>query len=147
LAPATPRPPRPWARNASGGDGLDVALGRHGDDEVLVVDEVLDVDVAGVVVDASCAGRGVLLADLAQLVLDDVGACTVVGEDRLELGDGLAQLLHLLLELGATEPGEAVEAACRGCTVGLDLGELEALAHAARRSAARDGRPRRGWWR
>ena len=56
--PATPRPPRPWVRKASAATVLMYPLARHGDDEVLVVDEVLDVEVADVVGDLGCAGVG-----------------------------------------------------------------------------------------
>ena len=51
-----------------------------------------------------------------------------VAQDRLELGDGLAQLGHLLLELGATEPGEPAERHVED-VVGLLLAERERLGH------------------
>ena len=54
-----------------GGDGLDVAGPAHGDDDLLVVHQVLDVHVARVVGDDRAALVGELLPDLAQLPGDD----------------------------------------------------------------------------
>ena len=53
-----------------------------------------------------------------------------VGQDGLELGDGLLQLGQLLLEVDAGQPGEAAELHVED-VVGLDLGELEGLGHQA----------------
>jgi hypothetical protein len=100
LAPATPRPPA-LGPEGVGRHGLDVAPLRHGDDELLVVDEVLDVDVADVVGDLGPALVGEALPDVSQLVLDDREQAGLVGQDRLELGDGAAQRLELGLEVDA----------------------------------------------
>ena len=83
---------------------LDVAGPGHGDDDLLVVDEVLHAHLAGVVRDDAAARVVVLVPDRDHLGLDDAAQLGVVGEDGLELGDGGAQLLHLLLEL-AVGPG------------------------------------------
>ena len=107
LQPA-PRPrPAAAALGAErvGGDGLDVALRRHHDDELFVVDEVLDVEVAVVVLDRRCGGgsrtrRGSRV--ISSLMTWRSMASSA--EDGLELGDGLAELRHLLLEVG---PGRA----------------------------------------
>ena len=47
--------------------------------------------------------------------LDHAAQLAVVGQDRLELGDGGPQLGHLLFEVGPAQPGEPRRAACRGC--------------------------------
>ena len=71
---------------------------------------------------------GVLVADRRHLGLDDAAQLAVVREDRLELGDGGQQLCHLLLELGAPEPGQAAQRHVEDVG-GLHLGEGEGLGH------------------
>ncbi len=71
---------------------------------------------------------GELLADLAELGLDDRRGSFSSAEDRLELGDRLAQLRHLLFELGAAEAGEPAELHVED-VLGLHLGELERRRH------------------
>ena len=111
---------------AVGLDGLDVAAVGQGDDELLVVDEVLDVDVAGVEGDLGAPVGGVVGPDLDQLVLDHLAELGVVGQDRLQLGDGLAQLGQLGLQLLAAEPGQARQLHVED-VLGLHVGELEGL--------------------
>ena len=107
---------------------LDVAGPGHGDDDLLVVDEVLDPHLARVVGDDAAARVGVLVADRGHLGLDDAAQLAVVGQDRLELGDGRAQLGHLLLQLGPAQPGQAAQGHVED--VGrLHLGERERLGH------------------
>ena len=113
-------------RNASAAHRLDVALGRHRDDELLVVDEVLDVHVAGVVGELGAALGGELVADLGQLVLDDLAELGLVAEDRLELGDGLAQLGAISVSRSMRgQAGELAEVHVED-VLGLELAELEA---------------------
>ena len=69
----------------------------------------------------------------------------LVAEDRLELGDRLAQRRQLGLEVDPGQPGELPEAHVED-VLGLDLGELERLGDERRRGRRR-GRPSRGWWR
>ena len=111
-----------------GDDGLDVARLGHHHDEVFVLDQVLDVDVADVEGDLGPPGLAEPLADLAQLVLDDLAQLGRALEDRLELGDRLPQLGQLVLELGATETREPPEGHVED-VVGLDLAELVRARH------------------
>ena len=80
-----------------------------------------------------------------QLVADDLAEPRVVAEDRLELGDRLAELGQLLLEPCATEAGELAELHVED-ELGLLLAELERLA-AQRRRGPRPCPPTRGWRR
>ena len=73
-----------------GRDGLDVAGRAVGDDQLLVVDQVLDVDLAVVDGQLAAARRGELLAHVGQLGADDLAQLHVVAEDRL---DGLPDVV------------------------------------------------------
>jgi len=97
------------------GHGLDVTLGAHGDDEFLVVDEVLDVEIADVIGDLTASALSVGLLDLAELVGDDGTLAALVEKDEFQFRDGLAQLGHVLLEPGTDQAGGAATVACRGC--------------------------------
>ncbi len=79
----------------------------------------------------------VLVAHRAELVLDDRAQLLVVGEDRLQLGDGRAQLFELVAQLLPLERGEPAELQVED-VAGLDLGELEGSRH--QRGAGRVGR-------
>ena len=119
-----------------GRDGLHVAGAAHGDDDLLVVDQVLDVHVPGVVGDDRAPLVGELLADLPQLAGDHAPQLGRVVQDRLELGDLLQQLGQLLLQVRPAQPGEAGQGHVQD-VVGLLLREVE------RRGAQRleGGRP------
>ena len=108
--------------------GLDVAGPGHRDHDLLVGDEVLHAHFARVVRDDAPAGVVELVADGRHLGLDDPAQLRVVRQDRLELGDGGAQLLHLRLQLGAAEPGEATQGHVEDVRR-LHLGERERLRH------------------
>ena len=66
------------------------------------------------------------LLDLEQLLADERVDARRVAEDRAQLGDALAQILVLRLDLLAREPGEAREPKVED-RLRLDLGEREAL--------------------
>src|SRR5581483_3738643 len=107
---------------------LHVALRRQRDDQVFVVDEVFDVDVAGVEGDLAAAVGGELVADVAELGLDDLAQLLVGLEDRLQLLDRVAQLGDLLLEVDAGQAGQATEGHVED-VLRLHLAELERLRH------------------
>ena len=109
-----------------GRDGLDVAVGGHHDDELLVVDQVLDVEIARIEPDRGASRSGELVADLTDLGLDHLAEHDVVAEDGLELRDRLAQLGHLFLEAGPAEAGESGQGHVED-VFGLLLTELERL--------------------
>ena len=108
------------------GQALDVAGLGHGDDHVLLSDEVFHLDILRFAGDAGSARGAVLLLDLQQLVLNDLLQQVLVGQDLLVVGDLLAQLGQLFLDLLALQTGEAAQAHFQD-GVGLLLGEAEAL--------------------
>ena len=67
-------------------------------------------------------------ANLGELVGDHLAEADRVTEDRLELGDRLAELAHLLVELRAPEPGQPAEGHVED-VVGLLLAEGERFGH------------------
>ena len=72
------------------------------------------------------AGVGELVPDGAHLGLDDASQDALVGQDGLELGDGLAQRGQLLLQVGPAQPGQLRQPHVQDVG-GLDLAELERL--------------------
>ena len=109
------------------GDGLDVAAGRHHDDDLLVVDQILDLEVTVVVFDRGLPGRREFVADRRHLVADHLTQHDVVRKDRLEERDRLPQLLHLLFEALAPQAGQGGQSHVDDLGR-LDLGEPETLA-------------------
>ena len=92
------------------GDALDIAAVRHGDDDVLLVDEVLVLDLAEVDGDLRLARGGILILDGEQVRLDDVEHALFVRQDIFEVGDGEVELFELLFELFHLEGSEALKA-------------------------------------
>ena len=123
-------------------DGLDVTGVGEGDDDLLVLDEVLDEELARVVDDPGAPWFGVLLLDRLELGRDHGTKPDGVAENRLELRDRLPELGHLGLELAAPKPRQPAEGHVQD-VVRLLLAEGERLVHEVRR-APRDGPPRRG---
>ena len=78
-----PTPPRFCARYSVDGNALDVPAVRHGDDDVLLVDEVFVLDLAEVDGDLRLALGGILRLDGEQVGLDDVQNAALVGENVL----------------------------------------------------------------
>ena len=111
------------------GQALDIAGLGHGDDHVLFGDEVLHLDILGLAGQAGAARGVVFLLDLLQLFLDDLLQQVLVGKDLLVVGDLLAQLGQLFLDLGAFQAGQAAQAHFQD-GVGLLLGKTEALGEA-----------------
>ena len=83
LAPAIPdrRGPAP---ELFGGRGLHVPGGGHREHQWVVVDEILDVELTRIDLQARTAGLGEGLAHLAQLVDDDLPELVLVAEDLLQ---------------------------------------------------------------
>ena len=113
-----------------GGHGLHVARGAHGEDQLFIVDQVLDVQLARIVDHQAAPWGGVLVANGCQLVLYDRPELVLVIQDGLQLGDRLPQLDQAFLEVAAPQPGESHELHVQD-VVGLDLAELESIAHQA----------------
>ena len=88
---------------------LDVPRLGHGDDHLLVGDEVLDVDVVLGVGDLRAAVAAVGVADLEQLLLDHAQHARLVAEDRAQLLDPLHEVGVLLLDLAGLQRGEALQ--------------------------------------
>ena len=106
------------------GQALHVAGPRHRDDHVLLGDEVKGVQLALVGLDTGAPRVGEAPLDLEELLLDQREDLGPVVQQRLQVLDPLEQLLVLVLELLAREPGEASKRHVQD-VVGLDLGELE----------------------
>src|SRR5207253_3132837 len=92
------------------GVSLDVALVRDRDDHVLFDDEVLDREHPHLVDDLGPAGVGILLADRAQFLDDDLRYLALVGEDLAVVLDRAFGLAVFLEDLVALEAGEALQA-------------------------------------
>ena len=126
LGPGHPTATAALGLERVGLDRLDVAGLGHHDHQLLVVDQVQVRHLALVEHDRGHPGRGELLLDGEQVVLDDGPQAGVVVEDGLELGDLLAQLLEPLLDVDPGEAGQLAEAHLQD-VLGLELGEPEAL--------------------
>ena len=115
-------------RKAAAATDFDVAALGHRDDDLLVIDEILDTHLSRVVGDDAATRVGVLVPDRGHLLVDHTPELAVVGQNRFQLGNGLEQLGHLLLQLGAAQPGQAAQGHVEDMG-GLDLGEGERLGH------------------
>jgi len=93
--------------------------------------QVLDPHLPGIVGDDAATRVGVLVADRRHLGGDHATQLGVVGQNRFQFGDGLAQLGHLFFELGAPQSGEATERHVED-VLGLGLAEGERLRHQRR---------------
>src|SRR5690606_834083 len=89
---------------------LDVAGVRDGDDHVLFLDQVFDLDLCLVLQDLRAAVLPVLLDHLLELGHDEVHEQPLVGEDGAQARDLVAQRAVLLGELLLLEPGESRQA-------------------------------------
>ena len=107
-----------------GRNALQVATIGHQHHDVLVVDEILDIEVAVVVFEGGAPRGRELLADVGEFGGDRGPESPVVGEDRLEFRDGLAQLRQLLVQAFPTQPGEGGQPHVDDLG-GLDLAEAE----------------------
>ena len=92
------------------GRALDVAAAGHGDDHVLLDDQVLDVDVRGLGHDLRAPLVAELLLDRPELLHDDLEDELLGAEDLAELRDQGQDLLELGDDLLALEAGQPVEA-------------------------------------
>ena len=105
---------------------LHVAGARHGEDDVGLLDQVLDVQVAsGLVPDLGPAWVGVPLPDLGQLILDHRQKLLGVLQQGLQPANGGQQLLVLVLQLLPGQPDQSLQGHVQD-VVRLDLRELEA---------------------
>ena len=144
-APCTPRPPRPWVRNCDAGTALTYpALVMVMTSSSSVIRSSADMSPSSKVIDGP-AGVGELVADGGHLGLDDPPQHRLVGQDGLELGDGLAQLGQLLFQVGPAEPGQLRQAACRRC--GSACTSLNSNGSACRAAMAAWPGPRTPGWR
>ena len=107
---------------------LDVAGRAQAEHQVLVVDQRLDVDLAlvGHNLGAPLGCEG--LPHLEQLLADDGPQLGTVGQDGLQLHDQGPLLGQFVAQLLAAELGEPAQRHVED-VVGLDLAELELLAH------------------
>ena len=125
-----------------GEDGLDVALGRQGDDELLVVDEVLDVHVAGIEGDLGAPLVGELLLHVGQLVLDHAPQHGLVAEDGLRRAMVSLQRRRCAFSRSTRARRVSRPSCMLEDVLGLRLGELERRRAQPSRAAARSSLPR-----
>ncbi|CAB4957141.1 unannotated protein [freshwater metagenome] len=111
-----------------GRHGLDVALGRHRDHELFIVDEVFDIEVADIERDLAAARLRVGFAHSAEFFADDGTLFGVIAKDGFESFDGLAQLGHFLFELRPAQTSETRQLHVED-VLGLFGGELERCGH------------------
>ena len=111
---------------------LDVAPVRYRDRHVLLGDHVLHGDVFHRVHDHRAARVAVVVADLLQLVGDDLVDAPGLAEDVLQVRDEDLDLLQLVDDLLPLEAGEPLELHLED-RVGLDLAEAEAAHEAGAR--------------
>ena len=105
-----------------GGSGLHIPGGGHREHQWVVVDEILDVELTWIDLQARAAGLGKGLAHFAQLVDDDLPELVLVAEDFLQARDGLGEFSLFRLQIGTTETGETTELHVEN-VVGLDFGK------------------------
>ena len=108
------------------GRALDVAAAGHGDHHVLLDDQVLDVDVRGLGHDLRAPLVAVLLADLLELLDDDVEDELLGAQDLAQLRDQGQDFLELGHDLVALEPGQPLQAHVED-RLGLDVVEAQDL--------------------
>ena len=108
------------------GGALDVAAGGEGEDALLLLDEVLDVDLVLHVLDLGDALVAVLVPDGGELVLEHAPEHLLGAQQLLEVGDALLQLLVLVLQLLPVQALEGLEAHVQD-GLGLDVVQAEAL--------------------
>ena len=89
---------------------LDVSALRHRDDHVLALDQVLDVGLVLELDDLGATRRGVGVADRDQFLTHQRVKLGTRGQQLEEAGDVPRDLLQLLGDLVALQPGQALQA-------------------------------------
>ena len=105
---------------------LDVAVAGQGEDTLLLLDEVFDVDLVLDLLNFGLALIAVLVADLKKLVLQNALEHRLVGEKLDKVGDLFFQLVKLVLELFAVEALQGLQAHIEN-GLRLHVGEREAF--------------------
>ena len=105
---------------------LDVAVAGQGEDALLLLDEVFNVDLVLDLLNFGLARIAVLVADLKKLVLQNALEHRLVGEKLDKIGDLLFQLVKLVLELFAVESLQGLQAHIED-GLRLNIGEGKAL--------------------
>ena len=136
-------PAAPLGAERVGRDRLHVARLGHGDHDVLVVDEVLDAELARVVHDLRCRRSSAYLSRTAAISRRSPRAAST-SSARIDWSSAIVSRSfgHLLVELAAPEAREASERHVQD-VVRLLLGEVEGRRHQRRsRAAGRSSEPR-----
>ena len=105
---------------------LDVAVLRQGEDALLLLDQVLDVQLVLHILDLGLAVVAELVGNGGQLLLEDGLHQSLVAEDTQEVGDLLLQLLVLGLELLPVKTLQRLQAHIQN-GLGLHVVQPEAL--------------------
>src|SRR6202011_1313499 len=79
------------------------------DDAALVGDKILHVDVAFIDRELSQSRRAMLIAQVAQLFLDDGENALLLGQNVAQVLDRLNQLLVFIVDLVALETGQLIQ--------------------------------------
>ena len=109
-----------------GGGALDVAAGGEGEDALLLLDEILDVDLVLHVLDLGHPVVAVPVPDGGELVLEHAADLLLTGEQLIEVGDARLQLLVFVLQLLLLQPLEPLELHVQD-GLGLHVAEAEAV--------------------
>ncbi len=108
------------------GGALDVPVGGEGEDALLLLDQVLDVDLVLHVLDLGLAVVAVLVGDGLQLLLQDGLYQILIRQHPQIVGDFLLQLLVLVLQLLPVQPLQSLQAHIQN-GLGLDIVQTEAV--------------------
>ena len=109
-----------------GGETLDVAATRQGDNTLVTLDKILKNDVVLCLNDLGAAGVGILILDLGHLVLDDLLDAVYVGKYSAKVDNKRVKSCKLFLDLVSLHARQLSEGHLND-RLSLNIGETEAL--------------------
>ena len=110
----------------AGAGALDIAPLRHGKDGLLLLNQILDIDFIGHVLNLRDPLVAKLVPDGDQLVLEHAPQLLLAGKKLVVVGDFLLQLLVLRLQLFPVQPLQTAQLHLQN-GLGLHLVQAEAL--------------------
>ena len=107
-----------------GGRRLDIATVGQREDELFVVDEVFDVELARIDRELGAALVGVLVADLGEFLGHDLAHADLIAQNFFQVGNGGGQIVEFGLQVGVPQSSEPAERHIENVG-GLNFRELE----------------------